>query len=114
MIKFTFSRAFLLIFAGPLVWAVHFFVIYGFTGVACARGLARADWLGVNVLSWVIGGSTVIAVLAILLIIRRTGSKGAMPDDFARWLTATLGVVSIIAMVWESMSVFLVPACALS
>jgi hypothetical protein len=112
-----FSRAFLLMLFGPMVWAAHFLVIYGFTGIACARGLQQAEWLGMNIVTWVIAATAFVAVAAILLLAWQGGYKSTNNTardnaSFTRWMTAGLGFLSIVAIVWESITVLLVPACA--
>lgn len=109
-----FTHDFLLLFTGPLVWAVHFLAIYGFTGIVCARSLAGASWLGIGLATWVIGGAGVVAIAAIALLCLGVKPNAATPDNrsFVRWMAIGLGLLSITAIVFETLTVLLVPACA--
>jgi heme/copper-type cytochrome/quinol oxidase subunit 3 len=39
-------------------------------------------------------------------------NKNTNPARFIRWITATLGILFVIAIVWQSIPVLLVPICA--
>ena len=87
--------------AGVLVWAAHFTVIYGFTGLACARALDRA-------VPWVVGLATVAAagVLAVFLV--RTFHRRAA---FEEAMAAGLAGLALLAVVWEGVSIVAVAPC---
>lgn len=110
----TFTHDFLLLFSGPLIWAVHFVAIYSFNGILCARTAAQASWLGVGIATWGIGGAGILAIAAIAACLA-VEPRGA-PDShgFVRWVTIGLGWLAIVAIVWETLPVFLVPACGMS
>lgn len=103
-----FTRAFLLMFSGPLIWAVHFLAVYVLAALACARGFADLAWLGASVAQWGIGVMTLGAVAAVIVVQRR----GSQATPFLDWTTLTLGWLSILAIVWEALPAYLVPACA--
>lgn len=84
-----------------IVWAVHFTAIYGFTGLACARGFASA-------VPWVIGAATLLAATAVLAIIAHGYRRRAA---FEAWMSATLGGFALLAIAWEAIPVLVVPAC---
>ncbi|RJF95948.1 hypothetical protein [Noviherbaspirillum saxi] len=109
----SFTRSMLRIFAGPIVWAVHFIVIYGFTGIACARRTAHLEWLGLGVIAWGIGGASIVAVATIAFMHLHTWRTGMQTSekDFIRWSAAILGLISILAIAWETLPLFLVPKC---
>ena len=86
---------------GPLLWALHFTLVYGFTALACARGFAN------TVPSAVAAATLVAGVLAAVVILRN--AKG---NDFIDWLAAALGGFALLAIVWEAIPAFMVPACA--
>lgn len=105
----SFLRTALLIGTGPIVWAGHFLLIYGVTGVICARPPVRQEWLVTG-----IGTATIVALVMIagvLLWSRRTRDDPAA-GGFVRRTAESLGLLSGIAVVWETVPVFLVPACA--
>jgi cytochrome c2 len=87
--------------AGAIVWAVHFVAIYGLTALACARAFPAA-------VPWAIGIASTLAAAALLAII----VSAPRAPDFARWMTMALAGLASIAIVWETIAVFTVPACA--
>jgi hypothetical protein len=109
----SFTRNFLLLLAGPIIWAAHFLTIYGFTGVMCARPAWRQAWLGISLISWGVGGASVIALIAIAAIHSGAGRASLRRQDagFVRWTGAMLGMLSAVAIVWEAASLFLLPQC---
>jgi hypothetical protein len=87
--------------SGAIVWALHFAAIYGITALACARGVPAT-------VPWVIGIATALAV-AVAAACVVLGMRAA---GFAGWLTAAVAGLALIAIVWEAVPVFAVPACA--
>jgi hypothetical protein len=109
----TFTRAFLLMFAGPLIWVAHFLFVYVLNGVVCARPAVQAEWLGIGATSWGINIATIVAISAIAAIqlrIRARSTQAGNPD-FIDWLAAMLSLLAVIAIIWETLPIFLVPAC---
>lgn len=110
-----FGRSILKMFSAALIWAVHFAVIYSFTALACARGFSDLEWLGVGMVTWVIGTATSIAIAALAVIIKRTlGAVRTTPSNTARfmhWMTAAIGGLALVAIVLEALPVLVVPAC---
>lgn len=109
----SFSRVFLFMLAGPMIWAAHFLFIYSVHGVACARPMLYGAWLGAPVSAWIIVAASVLALAAMGLIflrlrtrLRRSGDRG-----FPSWMAAALSLLSALAIVWETIPVLLVPAC---
>ncbi|OGB21206.1 MAG: hypothetical protein A3I66_02425 [Burkholderiales bacterium RIFCSPLOWO2_02_FULL_57_36] len=101
-------------FSGPLIWAVHFVAIYGFIGIVCARPAMNLVWLGIGIATWGVIGAGFAAIAAIAAVYLRIKPRDAAPDNrsFIRWMSLTLSLLSAIAVVWETMAIFLVPACA--
>jgi hypothetical protein len=87
--------------SGAIVWALHFAAIYGITALACARGLPAA-------VPWTIGIATALAVAAAAACV----ALGLRAAGFAGWLTAAVAGLALMAIVWEAVPVFVVPACA--
>ena len=98
----TFRHAGSLMSAGALCWALHFAAIYGFTGIACARGLAGA-------VPWAVAGFTLVAALAAAAVLRVALRQR---DSFEHWLAAALAGAALVAILWEALPALLVPACA--
>jgi hypothetical protein len=96
------SRA-LWLASGAIVWSVHFLVIYGFTGIACAHG---RDWEA----PWVVGVATMVAALLALAIARRGWRRRG---EFEHALSAGLAAFALLAILWEGLAVLLVAPCAL-
>jgi NO-binding membrane sensor protein with MHYT domain len=109
----SFTHNFLLMFSGPLIWAVHFVSIYGFTGILCARPPVSLEWLGVGAAVWVIAAASMLAIMAMAALYLFAKPRDAAPDNrvFIRWMSATLSLLSGIAIVWEALAAFLVPLC---
>jgi NO-binding membrane sensor protein with MHYT domain len=109
----SFTHNFLLLFSGPLIWAGHFVAIYGFTGILCARSYANVAWLGVGIAMWAIIGTGLVALIAMAAVSLRVKPRDAAADNqvFVRWMTLALSLLSGTAIVWETLSVFLVPVC---
>ena len=97
----SFARTALRLSAGPIAWAVHFAAVYGFTGVACARGLAGS-------VPWAIGLATLAAgagcVALVVAGMRRR-------DEFESWLSASLAALALLAIAWEALTALLVRPC---
>jgi hypothetical protein len=97
----TFARAALLIGAGPAIWAAHFGAIYGFAGVACARGLASA-------VPWAVGIATFVAAAACGAVLAFAWRRRA---GFEHWLCAMLAALALVAIAWEALAALLVRPC---
>lgn len=113
MRRSPFTHDMLLLFAGPIVWALHFLAIYGFTGIACARALPAGQWLGLGWHAWVLVGAGVLAAAALLVTVRaRPRSESPENRRFVRWVAIALAGLALLAIAWETMAVFLVPPCS--
>jgi hypothetical protein len=84
--------------AGAIVWAAHFMLIYGLTGLACARGLP-------GIVPWAIAVATALAVAAAvaLLLVRSA--------DFAGRVASGVAGLALVAIVWEALPALALPAC---
>jgi hypothetical protein len=103
---------------GLLIWGLHFGVVYGVNGIVCARNLGEAQWLGLGIMTWVVGVTTVAALAATVVLIwaalRPAGRFGPYPEPtgpFIDWITATVGAIAVLAIVWDALPVLFVPAC---
>jgi hypothetical protein len=86
--------------SGVMVWVLHFGAVYGFTGLACARGFGAA-------VPWTVGAATVVAAAAAIAIIVKH-----LSSEFTRWMTAAVACVALLAILWEALAALLVPPCA--
>lgn len=96
-----FARGASWVAAGVLVWALHFAAIYGFTALACARGLA-------HVVPTAIGAASAIALVAVVAIIVSGWRRRA---HFEHRLSASLAALALLAIVYETIPAWTVPAC---
>lgn len=108
----TFTHDILLLFAGPIVWAVHFIGIYALTGIVCARPGSAGRWLGLAWESWAIVGAGVLAALVLgACFFVRSRSEDAHNRQFVQGTAMALAALALLAIAWETLSVFLVPGC---
>jgi hypothetical protein len=108
--------------AGTLVWAAHFGAVYAATAVACARGLAGRDLLGLPLVPAMVLGATALALAAVAVIAVRayrrldsdlSGEDGEDDPQFTVWFTLAIALSSALAIVWETVPVFIVNSCGL-
>lgn len=109
----TFTHDILLLFAGPIVWVVHFIGIYALTGIVCARPGSAARWLGLGWESWaIVAASLAATAVLVACFFLRSRSEDAHNRAFLHWTATALAALAVLAIAWETLSVFLVPACA--
>ena len=105
----NFTVSTLRISSGVIIWTLHFLTIYGFVALVCARELSGLRWLGIGVAPLAIGVATLIAAAALIAMIVSAMRRGA--SSFTEWMTAALAALGLIAVVWESLAVLMVPTC---
>jgi hypothetical protein len=98
--------------AGPLAWAVHFTLIYAANGIFCARPALHGLWMG-GLATAFMGIAAALALAVIGLVNWRYRRRWPATDDkgFFPWVAATLGLLSAIAIVWQTVPVLMLPAC---
>jgi hypothetical protein len=96
--------------AGIVIWAAHFGVIYGYTGLACARRFAEAGAAWVALVPWVIGVATVLAVAAALVFLAPV-VRSPRTAPFVDWLGGWVAALAIVAIILEALAMFWVPVC---
>jgi NO-binding membrane sensor protein with MHYT domain len=100
------GRALLALLAGPLVWALHFSVVYGAHAILCAREFPKP------VAVWSVLIATVVAVAALVAIgMRSVPAETASEQGFRRSVSALLLVLSMVGVVWAGATVAFVPVC---
>jgi len=113
--KTHFGIELLFLIAGPAIWLVHYLFIYTVNAVACARAAWAGQWLGLPASSWVIVAGSALALAGMAAATWRQRQRQRMPatcaSAFHTWLTAALCLLSALAVVWETVPVFLMPAC---
>lgn len=111
--KTRFGIELLFLIAGPTIWLAHYLFIYTVNAVACARSAMADQWLGLSASSWIIvaGGVLALGGMAVATRRQRQRVRASGSPAFHAWLTAALCVLSAVAVIWETMPVFLMPAC---
>lgn len=92
-------------FAGPLIWAAHFLVVYGSESLACTRG-------GSHALVVIVATIAALAALAATtsLAVRRSRASG-QGAAFMDTVAVALGFLSITAVLATMLPAFLLSAC---
>ena len=108
-----FTTNFLLMLAGPLIWAAHFLAVYVYAGILCARPRWNVEWLGLSIAGWGTVAASVVALAAMAALLVFARARGVEHDNriFIRWISIGLSLLSAVAIIWETVPVFLVPAC---
>jgi hypothetical protein len=115
-----FIRKSLFMIGGLIVWAVQFGVIYTFNALACARGFAGRQVLGIGIVPFVVSAVSLVALAATLAVLlaalRRRGpaptSREERPvDAFLRNTTVAIAALSLVAIAWNAVPAFIVPPC---
>jgi hypothetical protein len=108
----TFTRSFLLLFCGPIVWAVHFLAIYGFTGVMCARPRwQQMEWLGYAIVRWGVVAAGLLAAAGIAAFLVQARRPELLAAGIPARMASGLGWLALLAIAWETAAAFVVPAC---
>ena len=106
----TFATTTFRISAGAIAWALHFAVIYGYTGLACARRISPAADVWLGALPYVIGGATVIAAAATVpFVIGGLRARGS--PDFPAWMSAGVAALAFFGIVLEGITYLWLPTC---
>lgn len=118
-----FVPAFVLLLSGFIAWAVHFGLIYGYTGLLCGRPeWARMSVGGIGVIPLGIAALTAVPLAALAAVLARNGLLRAGANDdgdalfeapFYRVVTQGAAAIGLIAIVWQGvLSIWLVPSCS--
>jgi hypothetical protein len=103
---------------GLAVWAAHFGAIYAVNALACERDLALRP-LGLPFVPAAVIGLTLLAVLALALILRRAVRRLAPPHDeggeeeprFTTWFAAATAALAALAVLFQAAPALVVPSC---
>lgn len=99
--------------AGPLTWAAHFVLVYAANGVFCARPAWHGLWADAGLSAWVLSVAAVLAIAVIALVYWRQRARWPRTDDagFFPRVAGALSLLAILAIVWQTLPVWWVPAC---
>lgn len=104
---------------GLVIWALHFGAIYMVNAVACERALAGTRLVGLPFVPVAVAGLTVVALGALLLVMR-AGLRGLAPplDDggegeprFTRWFGVATAALAALAVVFQAVPALVMPPC---
>lgn len=107
----------LLCLGGPLIWAVQFFALYGAATLACLNTTATHSTLFFTFAVAV----TLVALLAVAGLtawqvsrMGRLATAGAQVEGarFLRAISVVLGGAALLAIVWGTLPVLVLPTCA--
>jgi len=110
----SFTRVFLLMLSGPIIWAGHFLFVYSFTGIVCARPSFQVEWMGISITVWIVSIAALLSIAAIgaIHVRMRKNLPSAGDPHFVPAMTCMLALLSVLAIVWETLPAFVVPSCA--
>ena len=115
-----FTPTFLYMLAGLIVWSVRFLVVYSFTAIACSRGWAGETLAGIGIVPLVVSVLTLASILGCIAVLARAVPRldFRWPDQdaeentrFVHYVAATVAALALLAVIWETLPVFLVPVC---
>ena len=96
-------------FAGPIVWAGHFFAVYFTEALLCpAQGPVTQTPV------WPIGVLLTVFALAAMLVLAMLQRRGATSArrSAALFVALPLTLLSALAVIWTTLPMFVLPACA--
>jgi len=100
---------FVLALAGPLVWAAHFFIVYGVEAVVCAKTDSPTFTM-----RWIIGAATATAVAGLVALLIARFRKQLAESEAFRFLHeifVCLTLLSIGAVLTVAASALRLSAC---
>ncbi|OZI49584.1 hypothetical protein [Bordetella genomosp. 4] len=105
----------LFLIAGPVIWLVHYLFIYIVNALHCARPQSWLGtvWMALPISSWVILCASALALSAMTWAAIRQHQRIAaygLPKFHAK-LTIALCLLSGLAVVWQTLPVFMVSEC---
>jgi hypothetical protein len=100
--------------AGPLVWAVHFLLIYASESLFCTRGSGGVAHLAAIGLATAVGLSVMLAATAQNWRRASTAPASALAGaTFMDSVGALLGLLSILGILWSALPSAIVASCTL-
>lgn len=107
----------LLCLGGPLIWATHLFVLYGASTLACLNTTARHS---ASFYAFALA-FTLMAILAVLALMAWQAARARIRDTprdqadggrFLRAISIVLGSAGLLAIVWGTLPVLMLPSCS--
>lgn len=120
--KQVFSEKFigiaLLSLAGPLIWVVHFAVVYGVQHIACVTLGKRAEfWVAASIIAITVAALPALLVLIVkpddvLRRLDKSQTRQETTKEFFSGIIRLLALLSVFAVLWSGIALFFLPACA--
>lgn len=99
---------FLVCLTGPVVWALHFFFLYGAETLTCA-----AEPPVPNLFWWLALAATMGAGAGLAITIAKPPIRGDFPAaPFLHNAARLLAALALLAVVWAGVTALILPACA--
>ena len=119
--KQVFSEKFigiaLLSLAGPLIWVLHFAVVYGVQHIACVTLGDRADfWVEVTIIAITVVALSVLLALMVRPddILQCLDKHQMRPDSTKAFFSGIMRVLALLAffgVLWSGIALFFLPTC---
>lgn len=95
------------------LWLVSFSGLYGLHGLVCTQGWASTPGLGGMSLAkaMLLAAGAVAVLIQVVAIALIGGSRYGATQGFLRSVSLSLAVVALIAAVWTSVPVVILPIC---
>ena len=100
---------------GLLIWITNFVFVYSFAAVACARGFAHLETLGIRIVPLVTTSATCLsfaATVALLVMARRRGrARSDASTQFIEFVAMATGGLALVALVFLALPPLLTSSC---
>lgn len=110
-----FTTTTFLVVGGLLVWMANFVFVYVFAALACARGFADVNLLGLpvvplaSVLATLLAGAVTVAIVRRGRVLYRESDEHTRFIGFVTWAGGALALVALVLLV---MPALVVSACS--
>lgn len=106
-----FAAATAWVWSGLLVWAAYFVGLYVFAALACERGFAHAQVVGIRVVPFAAACGLIVALVitVVLAVVARRHLRSARPlvTPFADFLAWALALLAALALLWTALPALL-------
>ena len=107
-----FAPRIFLITGGLLIWAAAFLFNYVFAAIACARGFADVQWLGIGLATLVPTSVNLIAIAGLALVAMRARRAGLASsptgrgthDSVSADIACIVCLLALIAIAWNALA----------
>jgi hypothetical protein len=106
------------VLAGPMVWAAHFFLLYGAEVLICTGPVAGSRGEQLLPVAAALTTAAVAGLLAILVAGLTSGrqarqaTEGTTRSLFWRDAPTALAMLAMLGVLWTALPALLIPACA--